>query len=157
MLSLEGRIIIFKKLAISTIVYLTSLIVIPYSFIEELQKIQKTFIWHISRPRISHKTLFNNFENGGLKHVDISLKVTSLKCSWLRKRCDENFHEWKIILSHFIKKYFGKSFKFHSCLSFDRKLFIKFPECSETSCFSGVALCLHLPHYLLAFCQIFLV
>ena len=25
-------------------------------------------------------------------------------------------------------KYFGKSFKFHSCLSFDRKLRIKFPK-----------------------------
>ena len=30
--------------------------------------------------------------------------------------------------SHLINKYFRKSFKFHSCLSFDRKLLIKFPE-----------------------------
>ena len=128
MLSLEGRIIIFKTLAISKIVYLAFLTVIPNSLIEELQKIQKTFIWHSSRPKISHKTLCNNFENGGLKHVDISSKIISLQCSWLRKLCDENFHEWKIIPSHLINKYFGKSFKFHSCLSFDRKLLIKFPK-----------------------------
>ena len=128
MLSLEGRIINFKTLAISKIVYLAFLTVIPNSLIEELQKIQKTFIWHSSRPKISHKTLCNNFENGGLKHVDISSKIISLQCSWLRKLCDENFHEWKIIPSHLINKYFGKSFKFHSCLSFDRKLPIKFPK-----------------------------
>ena len=42
--------------------------------------------------------------------------------------CDENFHEWKRIPSHFMNKYFGKSFKFHSCRSFDRKLLIKFPN-----------------------------
>ena len=72
MLSLERRIIIFKTLSISEIVYLTFLTVIPNLFIEELQKAQKTFIWHSSRPIIIHKTLRNNLENGGLKHVDIS-------------------------------------------------------------------------------------
>ena len=75
MLSLEGRIIIFKTLAISKIVYLAFLTVIPNSLIEELQKIQKTFIWHSSRPKISHKILCNNFENGELKYFDISSKI----------------------------------------------------------------------------------
>ena len=115
MLSLEGRIIIFKTLAISKIVYLAFLTVIPNSLIEELQKIEKTFIWHSSCPKISRKTC-NNFENGGLKHVDISSKIISLQSSWLRKLCDENSHEWKKIPSHLTNKYFGKSFKFHSCL-----------------------------------------
>ena len=128
MLSLEGRMIIFKTLSISKIVYLTFLTVIPISLIEELQKILKTFIWHSSRPQISHKSLYNNFENGRLKNVAVSSKIISLQCSWLRKLCDENFHEWKIIPSHLISKYFEKSFKFHSCLSFDRKLLIKCPE-----------------------------
>ena len=76
--------------------------VISNSLIEELQKIKKTFIWHSSRPKISHKTPCNNFENGALKYVDISSKIISLQCSWLRKFCDENFHEWKIIPSHLI-------------------------------------------------------
>ena len=57
MLSLEGRKIIFKALAISKIVYLAFLTVFPNSLIEELQKIQKKFIWHSSRPKVSHKTL----------------------------------------------------------------------------------------------------
>ena len=117
-----------KTFAISKIVYLTFLTVIPSSLIKNFKKSKKTFIWHSSRPTICHKTQCNNFENGGLKHVDISLKIISLRCSWLRKLCDANFHEWKTIPSHLINKYFGKSFKFHPCLSFDRKLRIKFPE-----------------------------
>ena len=87
---LERRIIIFKTIAISKIVYLTFLTVIPNSLIEGLQKIQITFIWQSSRPNISHKTLCNNFLNGGLKHIDISSKIISLQCSWLRKLCDDD-------------------------------------------------------------------
>ena len=136
--SLEERIIIFKTLDIS-----------------KIQKIQKTFIWHSSRPKISHKILCNNFENGGLKHVDISSKIISLQCSWLRKLCDENLHEWKIIPSHLRSKYFRKSFKFHSCLSFDRKLLIKFPKFYKNILFQWSSSFLLLPNYLLAFCQIF--
>ena len=85
MLSLERRIIIFKTLAISKIVYLTFLTVIPNLLIEELQKIQKMFTWNSSSPKISHKTLCCDFENGGLKHVDISSKTISLRCFWLGK------------------------------------------------------------------------
>ena len=95
--------------------------------IEERQKIQKKFIWHSSRPKTSHKTC-NNFENGGLKRVDISSKIISLQCSWLQTFCDEKIHEWKIIPSHLINKYFGKSFKFPSSLLFDRKLLVKLPK-----------------------------
>ena len=98
------------------------------TLIEELQKIQKTFIWHSSSPKISHSALCNNFENGGLKHVNTSSKIISWQCSWLRKLYDENFHEWKIIPSHLINKYFTKSYKFHF-IYFSHKLLIKFPEC----------------------------
>ena len=155
MLSLEGRIIIFKTLAIFKTVYLTFLTVIPNSLIEELQKIQNTFIWHSSRPKISHKTLHNNSENRGLKKVDRSSKIISLQCSWLRKFCDENVHEWKIISSHLINKYFRKSFKFHSCLAFDCKLLIKLPNFFKNILFQWSSSFLFLPNYLLAFCQIF--
>ena len=82
MLSLKGKVITFKTLAISKIVYLAFLTVIPNSLVQELQKM---FIWHSSRPKISHKTICNNFENGGIKHVDISSKIISLQSSWLRK------------------------------------------------------------------------
>ena len=154
-LSLEGKIIIFKTLAISKIVYLAFLTVIPNSLIEELQRIQKTFIWHSSRPKISHKTLCNNFENGGLKHVDISSKIISLQCSWLRKLCDENFHEWKIIPFHLINKYFGKSFKFIHVSHSITNYLLNLPSFTKTFCFNGVALFLLLANYLLPFCQIF--
>ena len=77
-LTLEGNITIFKTLAISKIIYLASVTVLPNSTINELNKIHKEFIWNHKRPKIKEKTLINNFDKGGLKDVDISSKITSL-------------------------------------------------------------------------------
>ena len=69
-LSLEAK-IIFKSLAISKIVYLALVTLIPNSFLQELEQIQKAFLWGNKRAKIKHDTLCNNFNEGGLKNVDI--------------------------------------------------------------------------------------
>ena len=53
------------------------------------------FTWNSSRPKINHKLLYNNFENGELKRIDVSSKIISLQCFWLQKLCYENFHKWE--------------------------------------------------------------
>ena len=116
---------IFKT--ISKIVYLALITNVPKVIVEELQKIQKKKLWQNSHPKIKHKTLSNTFETGGLKNVDINLKVISLQCSWVKKLYDENFHEWKIIPLHLIRITLGQNFKFHSNLSYDTKLLTSFP------------------------------
>ena len=44
-LSPEGKITIFKSLALSKIVYLALLTIVPKSIIEKLNEIQKKFLW----------------------------------------------------------------------------------------------------------------
>ena len=75
--------------------------------------------WENSRPKLKHKTLSNTFETGGLKSVDINLKVISLQSSWVNKLYDENFHEWKVIPLHLIRITFGQNY--------DTKLLTSFP------------------------------
>ena len=120
-LSIEGKIVVFKTLAISKLVYLALLTVIPNHITEEVAKIQKSFIWHDSSPKIKHETLRMKFKAGGLKSVDIRFQFVSRQCSWV-KNYGDCFHEWKIIPLHLLKKYFGSSFKFHSNLHFESKL-----------------------------------
>ena len=117
MLTLAGRIMMFKTLAISKIVYLALITNVPKVIVEELQKKQTKILWQNSCPTIKHKTLSNTFEISSLKNVDINLKVISLQCSWVKKLYDENFHEWKVIPLHLILITFGQNFKFHSNLS----------------------------------------
>ena len=80
-LSIAGRITVFKILAISKIVHLALVKTIPNSIIQVLNKIQKEFIWKTRNRKIKHYTLCKNYENGGLKNVDIMYKVVRLQCS----------------------------------------------------------------------------
>ena len=35
--------------------------------------------------KIKQNTLWNDYKEGGLKNVDIELKIASLKCSWVKQ------------------------------------------------------------------------
>ena len=102
-LTLEGKIIVFKTLAISKIVFLSLISKVPTEIISELERIQKTFLWP-SKPKIKNETLCSDFKHGGLKNVNIQ-KKTSLQCSWVRRLHDDSFHEWKIILLKLTKNH----------------------------------------------------
>ena len=57
-LTLEGKIIIFKTLAISKIIHLSLVTNVPTEIINELHKIQKEFR-NGNNPKIKHSTLCN--------------------------------------------------------------------------------------------------
>ena len=108
---------IFKSLALSKIVYLALLTIAPKSIIEELNEIQKKFLWSNKKCKIKHGTLCNDYKNGGSKNVYINLRIVSLKCLWIRTLYNECHHDWKIIPLNYIYNALGKNFKFHSNLS----------------------------------------
>ena len=112
-MTLEGKNTIFKTLAKSKIIHLSLVTNVPTQIINELNKIQKEFIWNESNPKIKHSTLCNRYENGGLKNVDILSKVIRLQCSWIKRLYDNSSHAWKIIPSHLIDTYLRKNIKFH--------------------------------------------
>ena len=66
-LNLEGKIIIFKILALSKFLFLAQVLPIV--------------------------TVCNNFQNRSLKNLDISSKIYNLQCSWVKKRHDQNSHD----------------------------------------------------------------
>ena len=101
---------------------------IPPSIINQLNKTQKNFIWNGLNPKIKNSTINNNYENGGLKNVNIAAKISSLQSSWIKRLFDENFHDWKILPLHIIHKSLGKKFVFHSNLKVNKKLTKSFPK-----------------------------
>ena len=96
-LSLSGKIIIFKTLAISKIVYVAHMASVPEDIITHLESIHKDFIWNGKKPKIKHSTLINDYSTGGLKDIDIRSKIKALQLSWVKRLYDTNFHPWKII------------------------------------------------------------
>ena len=63
-LTVEERIVIFKTLAISKIVYLALLTNTPNIITDELKKIEKKFIWNNSTLKIKQETLRMAYKNG---------------------------------------------------------------------------------------------
>ena len=88
--STSGKITVFKTLATSKTVHLPLVKTIPNLIIQELNKIQKELIWKTRNIKIKHDTLCKNYENRGLKNVDIMYKVVSLQCSWIKRLYDNN-------------------------------------------------------------------
>ena len=121
-LSLEGRITVFKSLAVSKITHLALVKTMPPSILDQLNKMQKNFIWNGLNPKTKNSTINNNYENGGLKNVNIAAKISSLQSSWIKRLFDENFHDWKILPLYIIHKSLGKKFVFHSNLKVNKKL-----------------------------------
>ena len=97
-LTLEAKITIFKTLAISKIIQLSLATNVPAQIINELNKIEKEFIWNGSNPKIKHSTLCNKYENGGLKNLNILSKVISLPSSRVKRLYNNSSHPWKIML-----------------------------------------------------------
>ena len=124
-LSIEGRIIVFKSWAISKWTHLTLVTGIP-SAINYL--IQMEFIWKGKTPHIKINTLCNDYDNGGLKNVDVFSKIVSLQCSWIKRLSDNNFHQWKVIPLYLIRRYLGRNFKFHSNLEVSHSFWSTFPR-----------------------------
>ena len=93
-ITLEGKMIIFKALALSKIEYLTLITSFSKQLIDEIQRIPKAFIWNNLTPKIKHETLRNSFEVGGLKNFDINSKIASLQFSWVKLLYDECMNVW---------------------------------------------------------------
>ena len=93
-LSLLGKIVIFKTLAISKIIFVSYLTTVPSDVIHTLNNIHKNFVWDGKRPKIKHSTLINDYPDGGLKDIDIESKFKALHLSWLTRFHSDNTHPW---------------------------------------------------------------
>ena len=79
-LTLGGKIVIFKTLVISKIVFQSLITLVPRHC--------KAFLWKNSSPKIKHETLFSDYKGGGLNNIDILNnlnKMICLQCSWIRR------------------------------------------------------------------------
>ena len=74
-LTLEEKIIIFKTIAISKIVFQSVITTVPKHVINELEKIQKAFLWKNSTPKMKHETLYIDYKAGELKMLIFQTKL----------------------------------------------------------------------------------
>ena len=105
---LEGRMVVFKMLTISKIVFLALLTKIPPPPPPSpppplsCQRVREnTKIFFLQRLYSKNERTCKDYKDCGLKRVDISPKIVRLQCSWVQRLYDNNFHENKLIPTPF--------------------------------------------------------
>ena len=73
-LTFKRRITTFKTLASSKIIDFALVKTIPNEVIDQRSKMQKDLTWNKMKPKIKKSTLYNNFQDGGLKIKEILTK-----------------------------------------------------------------------------------
>ena len=126
-LTLYGKIILFKSLAFSKIIYIASMATVPSDIIKLLENAHKEFVWDKKRPNVKHLSLIRDYSNGGLRDIDIPSKFRSLHLNWLNRLFDENYHPWKQVPLYYFNRAF-KNFKlFHPNLCVPNSLLSDIP------------------------------
>ena len=97
-LTLEGKILIFKTLAISEINFQSLTTTVSKHITNELQKIQTAFLRKNSSRKKKHEALSNDHKGEDAKNIDILNKIISLQCLWIKRIYNNLFHEWKLML-----------------------------------------------------------
>jgi hypothetical protein len=123
-LSVLGRITIFKSLAFSKIIYQCSNLAVPENIITELNQIAFEFIWHGKPDKVKRTTVIADYDEGGLKMLDVQCFINAQKVMWVKRllaKKDEG--SWKIYPQRFLSKIlYNHSFQ----CNFDLKN-VKFP------------------------------
>lgn len=78
-----------NALLISILQYPTSVTYTPERVTQVYKKITTDFLWDGKRPKIAHSTLVQTIENGGLKLLDLKIRVEVNLLQWVRRMTTE--------------------------------------------------------------------
>ena len=102
-LTIFGRVLICKTLALPKLVYAASLLPIPNGIVKRINKILFNFIWGC-KDRVRRKTVINRVRDGGLQMLDVENHFLALKGAWV-PRVSMNSHKiYAQIGSYYVDK-----------------------------------------------------
>ena len=110
-LSLYGKVTIIKSLLIPKFVYILSLLPAPKGIVQELNRMLFKFLWK-GTDKVTRLSTINDYENGGLKMIDLESMIKSLRLAWLKRIFGKNDGAWKSYLRVSLQR-FGGLFLFY--------------------------------------------
>ena len=122
--SLYGKVTVIKSLLIPKFVYVLSLLPTPKELVKELNRLLFQFLWK-GKDKVTRASAINDFENGGLRMIDIDSMIVSLRLAWLRRILSENGGTWKNYLCCLLESFGGLFFL--NC-NYDLKNYLKFSQ-----------------------------
>ena len=84
-LSLLGKIAVLKSLIVSQLKYILSPLPTNQCAIDEVNTLSFKFLWDGKGDKIKRDIMISEYEDGGLKMIDVRLFTQALKLSWVKK------------------------------------------------------------------------
>lgn len=94
-LSLTGRILIVKALALSQIIFLANLTPFPDDKISEIESLTYEFIWNGKTDKVKRNVLIQKLEKGGQKMMDIKTMIKCQKMKWVQLYLNNHECLWR--------------------------------------------------------------
>ena len=80
-----------------------------HKVIGEINNIFFNFLWDGKGDKIKRDIMISDYENGGLKMIDIKVFNRALKLGWIKKYLDnENHGKWKLLFDLELRKFGGE-------------------------------------------------
>ena len=101
-LSLNGKVIIIKSLAISQIIYLLNLQPFPDDYIKELESIIYEFLWNGKTHKVKKSVMIQDYVHGGHKMIDIRTLNLVQKMKWIKLYLNGHDCLWRYLFEAFV-------------------------------------------------------
>ena len=108
-LTVIGKILIVKVFGLSKFNYVSSMISTPVAIQKRVNTLIHQFIWN-GPDRVKRSEMSANYDEGGLKMIDIFTKIKAQQLMWLKRFFSGNQVGWKLILSYYLKNTGGLKF-----------------------------------------------
>ena len=97
-LSLTGKVLIIKALAMSQILYLANLLPFPDDKIKQVEDILYGFIWNGKTHKVKKKIFIQSYEDGGYKMPDIRSVIHAQKLKWVKLYLNNHDCLWRVTM-----------------------------------------------------------
>ena len=96
-LTLKGKIVILKTLAIPHLLYACSVLHVSDAFIAKVDKAIQSFVWNHKPAKIKQTTMIADIKNGGMKMPHFKSMVKSHKIMWVKRILSQKSSRWKAL------------------------------------------------------------
>ena len=80
-LSLKGKVVVINSLALSQLQFISAILYVPLSVIDEVNRIVFSFLWP-KKTHVKKEIVIQDLVNGGLRMPDYKYKVKAGKVMW---------------------------------------------------------------------------
>ena len=103
-LTLFGKVLIIKALGVPPLIFSASNTDVPKEFIGDVQGRVFKFLWKNKQDKIKRTSLYQDYEKGGLRMIDMENMIKALRLAWIPRLLKKGHFNWKTIPDYYFKK-----------------------------------------------------